>query len=232
MTPEQHYALENEPKYRGWENQTWAADGNSVCLSSTLHRGQLYAAAEGEELLLTAADAATNDLLAEEYDLAPQEPLRRPFRELGSTLRTLAQQLTAYTIPDAEETETAAQIKRRTKQQLYRTKQLELWGHRCALTGCDLPELLIAGHAKPWADATPAERIDPYNGLPLEARFDRLFDQGLITFADDGTIRLSPALSTAQRCTLGLTPTLRLRAPLHPRHLPYLRYHREHIFQA
>lgn len=232
MTPEQHRVLGNEPRYCQWENQTWAADGNSVCLSSAFHRGQLYATAEGEELQLTAANAVTDDLLAEEYDLAPQEPLRRPFRALGSTLRTLAQQLTAYTIPDAEETETAAQIKRRTKQQLYRNKQLELWGHRCALTGCDIPELLIAGHAKPWADSAPAERIDPYNGFPLEARFDRLFDQGLISFADDGRILLSRALSSAQCLTLGLTPALHLRAPLHPRHLPYLRYHREHVFHS
>lgn len=230
MTPEQHYALENEPKYHGWENQTWAADGSSVCLSSAFHRGQLYATAEGDDLLLTAANAVTDDLLAEEYDLAPQEPLRRPFRALGSTLRPLAQQLTAYTIPEPEETETAAQIKRRTKQQLYRAKQLELWDHRCALTGCDIPELLIAGHAKPWADSAPAERIDPYNGFPLEARFDRLFDQGLISFADDGSILLSRALSSAQCLTLGLTPALHLRAPLHPRHLPYLRYHREYVF--
>ena len=102
-------------------------------------------------------------------------------------------------------------MKQRQHQQLYRERQLDLWGHACAVTGCTLPELLVASHAKPWAASSPAERLDPYNGFPLEARYDRLFDQGLITFTDAGSLVLSSALDAKDRVLLNFHGDLHLR---------------------
>lgn len=68
-----------------------------------------------------------------------------------------------------------------------------VWGGRCAVTGVDVPPLLTASHIKPWRAATNPERLDPYNGLLLLPQYDRLFDRGLITFADDGRMQVSEA---------------------------------------
>ncbi len=82
---------------------------------------------------------------------------------------------------------------------------LTLWRGRCAISGLNVPELLRASHAKPWASSTDAERLDVYNGLLLAAHLDAAFDCGLITVEADGAIGLSPTLpveALSQYCCL------------------------------
>ena len=101
------------------------------------------------------------------------------------------------------------------------------------MTGLDLPEAFRASHAKPWAKCdTNAERLDVFNGFLLTAHLDALFDQGLMTFADDGVAILSKRLTATQSTLLGLTGggAVRLRW-VSPAHLPYLAWHRAHHFQ-
>jgi hypothetical protein len=43
-----------------------------------------------------------------------------------------------------------------------------------------------------------------FNGFLLSANLDALFDQGLLTFADDGAAILSARLTPAQSALLGL----------------------------
>lgn len=57
-------------------------------------------------------------------------------------------------------------------------------GGACCLTGIVIPALLTASHIKPWAAATPSERLMSSNGIPLNALHDRAFDRGLITLDD------------------------------------------------
>ncbi len=133
--------------------------------------------------------------------------------------------------PPSIATERLATVKQRVGQADYREDLFSLWGGACAVTGLTAPALLRASHAKPWRDATDAERLDPYNGFPLCIPLDALFDAGWITFADDGTIMLSPTLDPAAVPVFALDPSQRLRrAPL-PRHLPYLAWHRNHIYR-
>ena len=61
---------------------------------------------------------------------------------------------------------------------------LSNYGGACCLTGIDIPALLTASHIKPWAAATPSERLMSSNGLLLNALHDRAFDRGLITLDD------------------------------------------------
>ncbi|MBA4160154.1 MAG: hypothetical protein H0X65_22235, partial [Gemmatimonadetes bacterium] len=49
-------------------------------------------------------------------------------------------------------------VRQRVGQDLFREPLLEHWERRCAVTGLDMPELIRASHAKPWKDATDAER--------------------------------------------------------------------------
>lgn len=141
--------------------------------------------------------------------------------------KQLAQRLAAITATEAE-----AIVRGRIGQDLYREALLEYWDGCCAVTGLAVPELLRASHAKPWADATDAERLDVHNGLLLAVHLDALFDRGLLSFAEDRTAILSPLLAEDARVTLGLetgaAPLRRVAAG----HLPYLRYHREHVFRS
>lgn len=129
-------------------------------------------------------------------------------------------------------TERTAEVRQRIGQDVFREALIELWDGRCAVTGLALPApLLRASHAKPWALANDQERLDPFNGLLLAVHMDALFDSGLMTFDDQGAVLCSAALSDEARRALGVSDGMRITRLL-PGHLPYLRYHRNHVATA
>jgi hypothetical protein len=130
---------------------------------------------------------------------------------------------------DITDTEREALIKARIGQGDYRQALLAYWGG-CAITDCTVPALLRASHIKPWREASASERLDPYNGVLLTPNLDLAFDQGLITFDDQGLIRLSPELDSDSAAALHLHTHLRLRQ-IEPRHCSYLAWHRENLFR-
>ena len=71
--------------------------------------------------------------------------------------------------------------KHRKGQNYFRRMVLTNYGGRCALTGIDIPQLLLASHIIPWTD-NKKERLNPCNGICLSALYDSAFDQGLIGF--------------------------------------------------
>lgn len=87
----------------------------------------------------------------------------------------------------------------------------------------------VASHIKPWKDANPNERLDGFNGLPLTPNLDRAFDRGFVSFAEDGAIMISPAMSMASMQALGIRPDMALRI-CDERIDAYMAYHREQIF--
>ncbi|WMY08104.1 HNH endonuclease [Paraburkholderia phenoliruptrix] len=112
----------------------------------------------------------------------------------------------------------------------YRKRMLRLWGGQCAISECSLTSVLVASHAKSWALSSNIERLDEFNGLILAASIDRLFDVGLIGFADDGGL-LHKALPPAELQAVGLASSSRLRF-VHERHRPFLAAHRrQHGFE-
>jgi hypothetical protein len=128
-------------------------------------------------------------------------------------------------------TERQTLIKARVGQGIYRTNLLALWERKCALTNCNVPCTLIASHAKSWADSSNVERLDPYNGLLLAATVDKLFDNGMISFSDDGGL-LFKYLSLPELASVGLEAEARLRF-VDARHIPYLSAHRRaHGFEV
>lgn len=126
-------------------------------------------------------------------------------------------------------TERDALIKARIGQGDYRNALIAYWGG-CAITGCVVPEILRASHIKPWREACPSERLDPYNGLLLTPNLDLTFDQGLISFDDNGRILLSEDLDPDSAAALHIHNDLRLRQ-IEPAHRVYLAWHREHLFR-
>jgi hypothetical protein len=132
-------------------------------------------------------------------------------------------------------TEAERLIIQRIGQDVFRDALMDLWSGRCALTGLDQPEMLRASHMKPWARCeSDAERLDPMNGLLLAAHWDAAFDRGLVSFTDDGTPLLSSTLSITARKLLvqDAKPMALHLAGLRAEHLPYLDYHREHIWRC
>lgn len=123
------------------------------------------------------------------------------------------------------ETEQLAVIAARQGQGLFRKLLDDYWG-ACAVTGFPVREVLRASHIKPWACSSNAERLDPFNGLLLSAHLDAAFDQGLISFADDGQLLLNPErLPATVAAKLGISSSMRLRK-LEAAHRVFLRHHR------
>ncbi|AOZ04283.1 hypothetical protein BKK81_33380 (plasmid) [Cupriavidus sp. USMAHM13] len=100
---------------------------------------------------------------------------------------------------------------------------------QCDVTGLAISQLLRASHIHRWADCkdTPAMRKDPANGLLLAVHLDALFEHGLIAFADDGSMLLSPQLKPRDRERLQIWEGQRLAFAPTPRQCEYLRRHRD-----
>ena len=126
-------------------------------------------------------------------------------------------------------TEREATVRQRVGQDMFREGLMTLWQGQCAISGLNVPELLRASHAKPWASSTDAERLDVYNGLLLAAHLDAAFDCGLITIAVDGSIGLSAQLPGDAASLMHIDATAKVN--LSPRHEPYMAWHREHVFR-
>ena len=103
---------------------------------------------------------------------------------------------------------------------------MKIWGRKCALTGCSVVRLLVASHAKKWSLSTNEERLDAFNGLLLSASADKLFDVGLISFASNGKLLVSPSVTPADLATQGLRMGMKL-SRIETRHLPYFEAHRK-----
>lgn len=128
-------------------------------------------------------------------------------------------------------TERTSEVRQRIGQDVFREALMDLWQGRCAVTGIPFPpELLRASHAKPWAKATDAERLDPFNGLLLATHLDALFDSGLIGFAEDGQMLWSSQLDPVVRSHFDISHRSRLRS-MAPGHVPYLAWHREFVLR-
>ncbi|WP_170575246.1 HNH endonuclease [Ruegeria atlantica] len=76
----------------------------------------------------------------------------------------------------------------RPDQQSFRRAIAARDGLKCAISGCDLPEVLDAAHLAP---RSPGGSDDPSNGLILRADLHRLFDNGLLTIQSDGTVTIA-----------------------------------------
>ncbi len=85
------------------------------------------------------------------------------------------------------------EVKTRVNQSVFRQIVLANYDGKCALTGIDLSELLVASHIIPWADNVQ-ERLNPENGICLSSLYDKAFDKGLISFTNDQHIIFSVRL--------------------------------------
>lgn len=243
----QSFVVRTECEKAAWDNGfrlKQGEDGGWAAFGSTTVPGTVWLAAAGpagpwylaldhagviEALALAAAEmpgpgllrlafgrlGPLHAVLSRVYQLAaslPDAPLQR-FRH-----RTAA-------LPTTTEAERLAV--QRIGQEIFRASLMDYWQGRCPLTGITDPGLLRASHIVPWRHcASDAQRLDVHNGLLLSALWDAAFDQGLVTFGDDGAPILSPVLGAAARDALRWRGNLAIS----PRQRENLKWHRENVF--
>lgn len=84
-------------------------------------------------------------------------------------------------------------VKVRVNQSFFRSSILASYNNTCCITGIQQPEFLIAGHIKPWS-VDEKNRLNPQNGIAINALHDKAFETGLLTITTDYKIRISPLL--------------------------------------
>lgn len=85
--------------------------------------------------------------------------------------------------------QTYAMVKvRGSAQALFLRALLEVYEGQCAFCGLKIEEALEAAHIVPWAYASPAQRLDPRNGVLLCATCHKLFDHGYLGIGTAGAI--------------------------------------------
>lgn len=89
--------------------------------------------------------------------------------------------------------EREAVVRVRINQCFFRRRILSAYDYRCCVTGLTVQPLLTASHIVPWAE-DEKNRLNPRNGLCLNAIHDRAFDRHLMWIEDDFIIRFSSRL--------------------------------------
>ncbi len=126
-----------------------------------------------------------------------KDPIRvsRLLGEIQYDHQTTPEELTeAFTPLDVDErTLRVARTKPREGQGTFRTRLLDAYGRRCAVTGEHTEIVLEAAHIQPYLGPR-SNHVQ--NGILLTREFHTLFDQGYVTVTPDYEIRVSPRLRT------------------------------------
>lgn len=130
---------------------------------------------------------------------------------------------------ELSKTEQEVIMKSRIGQGKFRANLIKYW-KKCSVTGCEIVSILKASHIKPWCCSDNKERLDIFNGLLLIPNLDSVFDDGLISFNNEGKILISNLLGDSDRSKLGIHPELSIRK-IEYHHIKYLEYHRRNIFR-
>ncbi|NUQ81347.1 MAG: HNH endonuclease [Bacteroidetes bacterium] len=109
--------------------------------------------------------------------------------ELNREIKASPSSQDILTIPlEGKEKESLVRV--RVNQQFFRKMVLAAYDGSCCITGINHPSLLVAGHISPWGD-DEKNRMNPRNGIAINALHDRAFEFGLLTILPDYSIRVS-----------------------------------------
>jgi hypothetical protein len=122
-------------------------------------------------------------------------------------------------------TEREAMRRERLTQGAFRTSQLKVW-RRCAVTQCAIETLLQASHITPWAE-DPKVRNSRDNGILLVPTLHKLFDDGFISFQDDGRIMIAESMMPLERENLGLHENMRVLDGFNEKQALHIAEHRK-----
>jgi putative restriction endonuclease len=127
------------------------------------------------------------------------------------------------------------EVKTRVNQSVFRQMVLTNYTTKCAITGIDIPQLLLASHIVPWSK-NENERLNPENGICLSALYDKAFDKGLIGINQNYQVILSTSLKKKKETSFyqsHFAPIENLEITNPIKYLPrkeFLEYHLDTIF--
>jgi putative restriction endonuclease len=129
------------------------------------------------------------------------------------------------------------EVKTRVNQNVFRQIVLANYNRKCAITGIDIPDLLVASHIIPWSK-NEEERLNPENGICLSALYDRAYDKGLIGITEKYQILLSSELKTKEKkdfYPFSFGNLSRITLILPQKYLPkkeFLQFHMDTVFRG
>ncbi len=129
------------------------------------------------------------------------------------------------------------EVKTRVNQNVFRQIVVANYSGKCAITGIDIPDLLVASHIIPWSK-NEEERLNPENGICLSALYDKAYDKGYIGINEDFKILISSVLKKKQKekyyekyfAHLNGTPIILPQK--YPPRKDFLTYHLNSIFKG
>lgn len=128
------------------------------------------------------------------------------------------------------------EVKTRVNQSVFRQMVLANYSSKCAISGIDIPELLLASHIIPWSK-NEEHRLNPENGICLSPLYDKAFDKGIIGINKNYEVILSTDLKMKKETSFfkihfSSIENLKINEP--KKYLPrkeFLEYHLDTIFQ-
>jgi putative restriction endonuclease len=133
-----------------------------------------------------------------------------------------------------KERETIVRV--RVNQSFFRKAVLAAYDFKCCITGLEIPELLNASHIIPWSK-DEANRVNPRNGICLNAIHDRAFDRGLLTITPESEVKISKSIKRSDITDAVQDFLVRYdgsKINLPTRFSPdvsFLKYHNDHVFR-
>lgn len=141
-----------------------------------------------------------------------------------------------FDIKDLKGENVTREVKTRVNQSVFREMVLANYTTKCAITGIDIPQLLLASHIIPWSK-NEEHRLNPENGICLSALYDKAFDKGIIGINQKYEVILSTSLKKKSKTAFYQThfaPIENLKITEPVKYLPrkeFLEYHLDTIFE-
>ncbi len=193
------------------ENQTSNSSNNSSYVSKTSDKIQIYAktfgASKYESTLLAIAISHIADRPIDLFNICEQDLTKLPQASLN-TIEGLGNISMHYTSLFLDKREYLQQSDRSELRSASYTYNLfnRLGAKKCALCGCEIPEIIQGAHIWGVAQISRTPELDDdtkfnhavsgHNGLWLCQNHHKLFDSNIILLDNDGFVRLKDNLVT------------------------------------
>jgi putative restriction endonuclease len=203
---------------------------NLASLDPSLKKRNIVGASHGSKM-----DAEVWDEFNGDWDRLAFESEKLLAQRMGKQVEEVSE-VNLIDLPKTGK-ERDALVKIRVNQGFFRKAVLAAYNFQCCITGLEIAELLNASHIVPWSKDED-NRINPRNGLCLNAIHDRAFDRGLLTITPDFTVKVSKLVKRANASEAVQSFLLRydsmeiIKPTKFMPDLKFLNYHNKNVFRA
>lgn len=134
-----------------------------------------------------------------------------------------------YANPELSTYEKSVLVKARVGHSKFAKKVKKKFGFNCAVKP-HIKRNLIAAHIKPWSVCNGIDKTDPCNGICLSPDIDGLFENGDISFNDNGCILIRDDLTKLELQSYGLSGNEKIK--IDSEYSKYLNWHRKNKFDC